>query len=401
MGYTTLIVLAGTGLLGACSGMVGSFAVLRRRALMGDALAHAALPGVCLAFLILGERSLPAMLVGALVTGVLGVAIVTGLRFGTRIKEDAAIGIVLSVFYGAGIALSRYIQSHGSRGSRAGLDSYILGKTSAMIREDVLLIAAASLFSLLLIVLLFKEFKVVVFDPEFAHAQGWPSFRLDLLLMVMIAVTVVIGLPAVGVVLMAALLIIPAAAARFWTDRLGTMLGIAALFGAVTGAAGTLASSRFEWAAGPAIVIVGAGLFGVSMLFGPRRGLLRQLWVEHAFRKRTRQESALRRLAEIGEGVRPQSASSLLDRLKSDPALLDKLIRGGWMMKQSDGGWEMTEAGRAKAAAALRAYRMVDLYLSEFAGQLNETAVTSPEELVQQIPPELRSELERKLEGEA
>ena len=288
MGYTTLIVLSGTALLGACCGMVGSFAVLRRRALLGDALSHAALPGVCLAFLIFQERFLPVLLLGALLSGVLGVTIVTGLCFSTRIKEDAALGIVLSVFYGAGIALSRYIQNQTLRGSQAGLESYILGKTSAMILGDVCWIAAVAVFNLLLVLLLFKEFQAAAFDRDFARAQGWPAGRLDLLLMVMIAVTVVIALPAVGVVLMAALLITPAAAARFWTDRLGTLLAVAALFGALTGGIGTLLSSRYNWAAGPSIVLVGAAFFALSLLLGSRRGLLKECYLDWRYRRQMR-----------------------------------------------------------------------------------------------------------------
>src|SRR5262249_39926493 len=189
------------------------FAVLRRRALTGDALAHAALPGLCLAFLVVGERNLPAMLLGALVTGVLGVSIITALKQRTRIKEDAAIGIVLSVFFGAGVVLSRLIQNLSATGSKAGLESYILGKTAGMIAQDVYLIGGVALASLALMLLLYKEFRLVAFDPEFARIEGWPTYRLDLLLMVLIAVTVVIGLPAVGVVMMTALLILPAAAA--------------------------------------------------------------------------------------------------------------------------------------------------------------------------------------------
>lgn len=285
MGYTTLIILSGTALLGACCGMVGCFAVLQRRALLGDALSHAALPGVCLAFLIFQERFLPVLLLGALFSGLLGVTIVTGLSVGTRIKQDAALGIVLSVFYGAGIALSRSIQNQTLRGSQAGLETYILGKTSAMILSDVYFIAAVALFNLLLVLVLFKEFQATTFDRDFARAQGWPAGRLDLLLMVMIAVTVVIGLPAVGVVLMAALLIIPAAAARFWTERLGTLLAVAALFGALTGGAGTLLSSRYNWAAGPSIVLCGAAFFGLSLLLGPRRGLLREMYLDWRYRR--------------------------------------------------------------------------------------------------------------------
>lgn len=286
MGYNTQIVLLGTALLGACCGMVGGFAVLRRRALMGDALAHAALPGVCLAFLVLGERNLPVMLLGALVTGLLGVAIVSGLRFGTRIKEDAAIGIVLSVFYGAGIVLSRLIQNQTAGGSRAGLESYILGQTASMSRDDVYLIGAVSLACLVLVLALYKEFKLIAFDPEFARVQGWPALGIDLLLMAMIAVAVVIGLPAVGVVMVAALLIIPAAAARFWTERLGIMLFISAVFGVAMAAAGTVTSAEYGWSAGPAIVLVGTGIFLSSLLLSPRRGIIARAIAEYRFRRR-------------------------------------------------------------------------------------------------------------------
>ncbi len=201
--YNTLIVLLGTGLLGANAGLVGCFAVLRRRALTGDALAHAALPGLCLAFLLVGQRSLPALLLGAFATGVLGVATVAALRRWTRIKEDAAIGIVLSVFFGAGITLSRLIQNRSTEGSKAGLDSYILGKTAGIIAQDVYLIAGVSLASLAVVLLLYKEFQLLVFDTGFASVQGWPVFGLDLLLMGLIALAVVFGL------LPAALVLVP------------------------------------------------------------------------------------------------------------------------------------------------------------------------------------------------
>src|SRR3569623_1979672 len=216
LSYNTLVVLAGTSLLGAVSGLVGSFAVLRRRSLTGDARAHASLPGLCIAFLIVGGRSLPAMLLGAFISGILGVACISGLRRWTRIKEDAAIGIVLSVFFGFGIVLSEVIQNQTTGGSKAGLNSYILGYTAGMLLQDVYLIAALAGVCLAVIVALYKEFKLTAFDPDFGRALGHPSLALDLLLMALIAVAVVIALPAVGVVLSAALLIIPGAAARFW-----------------------------------------------------------------------------------------------------------------------------------------------------------------------------------------
>jgi len=283
MYYNTLIVLLGVSLLGACAGLVGCFAVLRRRALTGDALGHAALPGLCLGFLAFGALSLPPMLAGALASGVLGVAVISALRRWTRIKEDAAIGIVLGVFFGAGAALSKIIQRAPS-GSRAGLESYILGKTAGMTLEDLYWIAGLSLLCLVVVLALYKEFKLIAFDPDFARAQGWPSLRLDLGLMALIAVTVVVGLPAVGVLLVAALLIIPAAAARFWTDRLGRMAALSALIGAAAGVAGTWVSATEEKApAGPAIILSATAVFLASALLAPRRGVLARYLAHRRF----------------------------------------------------------------------------------------------------------------------
>lgn len=282
--YNALVVLVGVSLLGLTSGVIGAFAVLRKRALTGDALSHAALPGLCLAFLILRERHLTAMLAGALATGVLGVAIIAALRKWTRIKEDAAIGIVLSVFFGLGIVLLKLIQNMEEVGSKAGLNSYIFGKTAGMLRADVYLIATASLMLLALVVVLFKEFQLVTFDADFARTLGWPVFSLDLLLMSLVAVAVVIGLPNVGVVLVSAMLIMPGAAARFWTDRLTPLLILSAALGFIIGGAGTLLSALFrQLPAGPIIVLVGAAVFVLSMLLGTKRGAIVRLVARYRF----------------------------------------------------------------------------------------------------------------------
>ena len=273
--YNTLVVLAGVSLLGAASGIIGAFAVLRKRALTGDALSHAALPGICIVFLILRERNLIAMLAGALVSGVLGIAIISALGRWTRVRNDAAIGTVLTVFFGLGVVLLLMIQNMGGVGSKAGLDSFILGKTAGMTRGDVYVILSASLVCLAIIVLLYKEFQLVTFDSEFARSLGWPVFRIDLLLMSLVAAAVVIGLPNVGVVLVSALLIMPGAAARFWTNQLSTLLVLSGIFGFVTGLVGTMLSATLEQLpAGPIIVLTGAIIFVVSLLFGIRRGLI-------------------------------------------------------------------------------------------------------------------------------
>jgi manganese/zinc/iron transport system permease protein len=283
--YNALVVLAGVSLLGMTSGVIGAFAVLRKRALTGDALSHASLPGLCLAFLLLRERNLTAMLLGALASGVLGIAIISALGRFTRIKDDASIGIVLSVFFGLGVVLLKLIQNMEGVGSKAGLNSYIFGKTAGMLRGDVYLILAASLFLLAMIVVLYKEFQLVSFDTDFARSLGWPVYGIDLLLMSLVAAAVVVGLPNVGVVLVSALLIMPGAAARFWTDRLTVLLGLSAAIGFVTGFAGTLLSATYnQLPAGPIIVLVGAAFFLVSMLLGVRHGAVARLIKHWQFR---------------------------------------------------------------------------------------------------------------------
>lgn len=273
--YNTMLVLLGTSLLGAVSGLIGSLAVLRRQSLAGDAFAHAALPGLCVAFMVVGERNLAALLLGAFISGILGLVVVSLLRRYTRIKQDAALGIVLSTFFGLGVVLSRIIQNQTIKGSKAGLDSYILGKTAGIITSDVYLIGSAALLCLIVIVFLFKELELLTFDADFARSQGWPVAGLDLILIFLLGLVVVIGLPAVGVVMMAALLILPGVTARFWTDRLAVMLPVSVGFGVITGAVGTWLSANYaNLPAGPIIVLVGAALFLFSSVFAPRRGLI-------------------------------------------------------------------------------------------------------------------------------
>lgn len=284
--YNQALVLQGASLLGAAAGVIGCFAVLRRRALTGDALAHAALPGLCLAFIFFRERSMPVLLLGAATSGVLGIGVITALRRWTRIKEDAAIAIVLSVFTGLGAVLLSVVPRLEG-GSRAGLSSFVFGSTAGMNSQDLLLIAGLSLATLIVVGAAFKEFKLVAFDPAFARVQGWPAFAIDFALMLLIVVAIVIGLPAAGVLLMAALLVIPGAAARFWTDRLHVMLVLSGLFGMTAGALGTAFTIVFTRVpTGPAIILVATAIFVGSMLTAPGRGIFARLRLQRGLRHR-------------------------------------------------------------------------------------------------------------------
>ncbi|HZG57585.1 metal ABC transporter permease [Paenibacillus sp.] len=267
-------ILLATTLLGLSSGVLGSFAYLRKQSLMGDALSHAALPGVCIAFMLTGIKSLWFFMVGAAVAGAVATFGIGFITRHSRIKQDAALAIVLSAFFGLGIMLLTRIQQSGS-GSQAGLDKFLFGQAAAMIQADVYTMAGLAAFLVAACALFFKHFKLISFDAGFARMIGYPTAALEQLLMLLLVIAVVVGIQAVGVVLMAAMLITPAVAARYWTDRLGGMVVLAGVFGAASGALGTFASTAAnKLPTGPLAVLAATAIFVVSVLFAPQRGLV-------------------------------------------------------------------------------------------------------------------------------
>ncbi|MDP8952345.1 MAG: metal ABC transporter permease [Actinomycetota bacterium] len=272
--YTIRNVALGAAILGVVGGVLGSFAILRRQGLFGDALAHATLPGVCVAF-ILSEAKVPiVLLAGAALSAGLGALLILTIVNQTRIKQDAALGIVLSVFFGAGTVMITYIAGSGS-GNQSGIDRFIFGQAATIVRDDVVTMAILASLALFIVALLFKEFKLLSFDPAFAASLGFPVGKLNVLLTLLIVVAVIIGIQAVGVVLMAAMLIIPAAAARQWTDGLGAMVVISGLFGASSGVFGTLISATgANLPTGPLIVLSATGLLVLSLILGRSQGFL-------------------------------------------------------------------------------------------------------------------------------
>ncbi|UQZ86202.1 Manganese transport system membrane protein MntB [Paenibacillus konkukensis] len=278
-------ILLGSILLGLSSGVLGSFAYLRKQSLMGDALAHAALPGVCIAFMLTGSKSILFFLIGAAVSGIIATFGVGFVTRNSRIKQDSALGIVLSVFFGFGIVLLTQIQ-HGGSGNQSGLDKFLFGQAASMIHSDVVVMTIVALVLVAACALLFKEFKLLSFDSGFAKGLGYPVAFLEQLLMFLIVVAVVVGIQAVGVVLMSALLITPAVSARYWTERLGVMVALSGLFGAISGFAGTLASTTANnLPTGPLSVLAATALFAVSVVCAPRRGLLAKLLLRLSVRR--------------------------------------------------------------------------------------------------------------------
>lgn len=270
----TLLVAVAMAAVGMAAGVVGCFSVLRRRALIGDAAAHATLPGVALAFVITGSRGLPVLLIGAAVSAVASMGLLVLLRRFTRTRDDAATAIVIGVSFGVGVALISGLVARGVPGS-GGLERFLLGSTASLSAADARLLVIVSLLSTGLVAAFVKEATVVSFDPGFAAAAGWPVWWIDFALVAMTAVMVVAGLPAAGAVLVTALVVIPPVAARQWTDRVGVMLVLAGAFGLVSAVAGVAASAVVPGlATGPMVVLAAAVLFAVSLVCAPSRGLL-------------------------------------------------------------------------------------------------------------------------------
>ena len=278
--YNTAIVLVGTTLLGIASGVIGTFLLLKRRALAGDVIGHAALPGVMGAFLIYSQmfpeslKSLPVILLGAYVTSGLGMISVLLLRQVSRLPDDAVLAIVLSVFFGFGVVLQS-IASKSSSGSQAGLRDFIFGQAAATRMSDVVLLSGITLATIVISALLVKEWTLICFDEGLAGVLGYPVRVLDFLLMALAVAVCVVGMQTVGLLLMVALLIIPPTSARFWSDSIRPNLWISALIGALSASLGALASAIVpKLSTGAIIVVVSAVFLVLSLLFGRKHGLV-------------------------------------------------------------------------------------------------------------------------------
>jgi manganese/zinc/iron transport system permease protein len=339
--YNTRVVIIGASLLGLAAGLMGTFLLLRKRALLSDTISHATLPGIASAFIIMSSldgtgKNLVGLILGAAVFSVFAIFAVMFIQKYTRLKNDAALGIVLSVFFGFGIALMG-IATRMSAGNAAGLSSFIYGKTASMLFFDAILIAVTALVTILLCVLFFKEFALICFDADYGASQGWPVTRLDLLMMTLVVVVTVIGLQAVGLILVVALLIIPAAAARFWTFSLSRMLILSGLFGALSGMLGAgLSALMANLPAGAVIVLTASTLFLFSMTFGSAKGVLK-LGVERMrLRRRIMRENLLRDLYEYFENVSDvvESHERKEALYKAGPVAADLISRRAWSSRQ-------------------------------------------------------------------
>jgi manganese/zinc/iron transport system permease protein len=362
--YTVRTVAVGAAILGIVSGTLGAFAVLRRQSLLGDAISHAALPGICIGFLIAGTRDLSAIMAGALAAGVLAALAVLAIERRTRLKSDAALAIVLSVFFAAGIVLLTRVQAGGNE-AQAGLESFLFGQAAAILRSDLWVMTGVAASALALVGAFWKEFKLVTFDPGYARSLGMPVLVLEVALTVMLALAIVVGLQIVGVVLMTAMLIAPAAAARQWTGRLETMVALSAGFGVVAGVAGSLLSATGRGlATGPLVILIASAIVLVSLLLAPGRGLLWE-WAEtRRARAALAERGVLLTLHALGASHADPAYPAergMLDAYHGRPSdrALATLEAQGMVRRvnhppESTLHWELTGEGRAEAERLVR-----------------------------------------------
>lgn len=354
--YTLRTVALGAATLGVVSGALGVYAVLRKQSLLGDAISHAALPGIVGAFLLTRSKEPLVFMLGAIVAGWVATILILRIIGSTRVKTDSALGFTLSVFFGLGLMLLTYVQRLPDA-RQAGLDRFLFGQAAALLERDVIAMAILGSVALLAMVVFWKEFKLLSFDPEFSASLGFPVRLLDIGLTTLLVVAIVTGLQAVGVVLMSAMVVAPAAAARQWTDRLGVMVGLSAFFGALAGVVGAVISSNVKHlSTGPTIVLSISTLVLVSILFAPNRGLV---W-NWARRQRNRQQ--LRLDAVLGDlyilatqHTDPQHAHSV-EVLRAMNAhrggvirSLETLAERGWVRQDRPGEWALTAEGWAEA----------------------------------------------------
>jgi manganese/zinc/iron transport system permease protein len=398
-------VVFGSLLLTASSAIVGTFTFLNKKSLIGDAIAHAVLPGICLGFILSGSKNPFFLIGGAFLTGWLSLVLVNYITAKTRIKEDTAIGLILSVFFGIGILMLTVIQKSGNA-AQSGLDHFLFGKAAALVADDLIVFGTVAVILLVMVFAFFKEFTLLAFDKNFALAIGLPVKTIELILTSLIVLAVVIGIQAVGVVLMAAILITPAAAARFWTDKIRVLLILSSIFGAISGISGAYISYIAPaMPTGPWIVIVISTIAFVSFFFAPRRGVLSRMMRQSSIRKTINDENILKAFYQLGEVHKDfmiqRHPEEILKRRKMATPRLRKImdrLEGEGYLKRRDNLWELTDEGRIKAQRVVKIHRLWELYLTTKLNIAPDHVHDDADTIEHLLTPELEAELEKVLE---
>ena len=350
-----------------------------------------------------GAKSHGLLLVGATCPGLLGIVAVQWLTKVGRLSEDSALGVVLSTFFGAGAALLGLAQQETSA-SAAGLESFIYGKTASMLVGDAAVIGITSFVTITICAIFFKELRLNCFDPDYARGRGMKTLGYDMLLMGMVTAIVVIGLQAVGAVLVIAVLVIPPAAGRFWTNSTGSLLCISGLIGGLGGWAGTLSSALApDLPAGAMVVLALGGLFLISLTLGRQRGLLRSALRMSRRARMMEREHALRSIWESIEHSNTERCFKDEITLRggwANARTCDRLRRGGLITTNGTlHGTEIrfTPLGERRAVEVVRRHRLWEHYLIRRADFDEEHVDRGADDLEHLLPIEFLDELEKEL----
>jgi len=397
-------VVLGDVLLSASAAMVGAFILLQKKALVGDAVSHSVLPGICAAFLFSGSKNTALMLVGAFITGWLALVTIDYIAAKSKLKKDAAIGLVLSVFFGAGMVMMTYIQQSGNA-AQSGLDHFIFGKAATLIGTDLVIFSVLAAVLLIAVGLFFKAFALVAFDRPYAEALGYPVRKLDLLLTSLTVLAVVTGITAVGVVLMAAMLVTPAAAARYWTDNIRRMVAIAVAFGVFAGLAGAYISyTAPAMPTGPWMVVVSSVIAFLSFFFAPKKGIVPKLYTQRKNQRIIAEENTLKMFYHLGEQNSHFNGGRDLTELTRTREVNETLLKttlrrlvSRQLLETKGHQWALTDAGYRKAARVVRLHRLWELYLTQYMDIAADHVHDDAETIEHIITPELERELEHQL----
>lgn len=399
-----LYVVLGTVLIGASTAVVGCFSVLRKRSLIGDAIAHSVLPGICMAFILFDTKNPLVLLLGAFITGWLSIIVIDFIVSNSRIKSDAAIGLVLSVFFGTGILMLTYIQ-HSGNAAQSGLDRFLFGKAAAIVGDDLIIFSAMSILLVLTVIFFFREFKFISFDPDFAQSIGMPTRRYEVLLSSITVLAITVGIQAVGVVLIAALLITPAVAARYWTDDLRIMIVIAALIGAVSNIGGAFISySAPSMPTGPWIIVFMLLLAMLSIFFAPQKGLFFKRRRQQNNFKKILEENVMKLMYQLDEKdggfdkFRPLS-ELMNKRDMGEKMMLNALsrLKQQKMVEEKKKTWILTKEGLKEGKRMVRLHRLWEVYLTEYLYLPSDHVHETAEAMEHVITPELERELDNLL----
>jgi manganese/zinc/iron transport system permease protein len=392
--------------LGVACGVLGTFVVLRRQSLLGDAIGHAVLPGVCLGFLATGTKNTLGLLIGALVAGLLAAMLIGVLQRTTRLKSGECMGVVFTGFYGIGIVLLKYIQNTGN-GEQSGLDKFLFGQIAGISRGDVGFMALCAILTVLLVIVFWRKLAISSFDESFAFSVGIPTRRLHYLLTAMLTVTIVISIQAVGVVLVSAMLVTPAATAYLLTDRLQRMVILSAVFGALAGVIGAAFSvTRDDLPSGSLMVLGASTLFGLVFLLAPRHGVAPRLIRVLQKRRRTQAENLLRTLYIMmesrGNDDRRFGVDDIAAKRQESAHHVRQLARlarrRGWVNPLSRDPIILTDAGLGEARRVVRNHRLWELFLTQEANLASDHVHADAEYIEHVLPKDVLRKLEQMLD---